>query len=241
MKERRDDIFGIVPKYALIPLIASFAWNMLIYSGTMMLCKEFYHHDFTTSFDRMVPLIPEFTSIYLICYAFWAANYILIGRIGKEHMYRFLVGDFLSRMICGLFFVFLPTTLVRPEITGTGFWDQVLRLVYTVDQSANLFPSIHCLVSWFCYIGIRGQKQIPKWYRAFSMIFAILVCVSTQVTKQHYIIDVCGGIVLGELCYRIGQKTDWYQRLWKVFTKVNQFFGLEKCEDGFKGLTEIKG
>lgn len=241
MKEKRDDIFGIVPKYALLPLISAFAWNMLIYSGTMVLCKDFYHHDFTTAFDKMVPLIPEFTSIYLICYLFWAANYILIARIGKEHMYRFLTGDFLSRLICGVFFIFLPTTLIRPEVTGTGFWDQVLKLVYTIDQSANLFPSIHCLVSWFCYIGIRKQKQIPRWYRAFSMIFAILVCVSTQVTKQHYIIDVFGGILLGELCYKIGQQTEWYQKLWKVFTKVNQFFGLEKHEDELKELSEIKG
>lgn len=241
MKEKRDDIFGIVPKYALLPLISAFAWNMLIYSGTMVLCKDFYHHDFTTAFDKMVPLIPEFTSIYLICYLFWAANYILIARIGKEHMYRFLTGDFLSRLICGVFFIFLPTTLIRPEVTGTGFWDQVLKLVYTIDQSANLFPSIHCLVSWFCYIGIRKQKQIPRWYRAFSMIFAILVCVSTQVTKQHYIIDVFGGILLGELCYKIGQQTEWYQKLWKVFTKVNQFFGLEKHKDELKELSEIKG
>lgn len=242
MKEKKDVILGFVPKYALIPLIASFAFNTIIYSGTMKLCEGFHHYDFTTAFDRMVPLIPEFTSVYLVCYIFWAINYILIGRIGKEHMYRFLVGDFLSRIICGLFFVFLPTTLIRPEIVGSGFWDQTLRLVYTVDQSANLFPSIHCLVSWFCYIGIRKQQEIPKWYRGFSMVFALLVCVSTQVTKQHYIIDVFGAFILGELCFYIGKKTEWYRGLERMFTKVNQFFGLEECkkEDSRK-LSDIKG
>ncbi|MCI5622814.1 MULTISPECIES: phosphatase PAP2 family protein [Anaerostipes] len=241
MKDGKNTIIGFIPKYAVIPLISSFVFNTLVYSGTMKLCSGFYHHDFTTGFDRMVPLIPEFTSIYLICYIFWVINYILIGRIGKEHMYRFLVGDFISRFICGLFFVFLPTTLVRPEVTGTGFWDYVLRFVYKVDQSANLFPSIHCLVSWFCYVGIRNQKEIPKWYRKFSAFFAILVCVSTQVIKQHYIIDLIGGIFLAELCFAIGQKTDWYQGLWKFFTKVNQFFGFESNEDESGELSELKG
>lgn len=240
---RKDYILGFIPKYAVIPLISAFVFNTLIYSGTMILCKDLYHYDFTTAFDRMVPVIPEFTSIYLICYVFWAFNYILIGRIGKEHMYRFLVGDFLSRIVCGIIFVLLPTTLVRPEITGSGFWDQALRLVYSIDQSANLFPSIHCLVSWFCYIGIRKRKEIPLWYRRFSMIFALLVCVSTQVTKQHYIIDVFGGILLGEVCWLIGQKTEWYEGLWKVFQRVNQFFGLEKKEKEERTgrLSEIKG
>ena len=242
MKQKKDYVLGWIPKYAIIPLISALALNMLVYSGSMVLCKNFYHHDFTTAFDRMVPVIPEFTSIYLICYVFWVVNYIMIAGIGKEHMYRFLVGDFMSRIVCGIFFVFLPTTLVRPEITGTGFWDQALRLVYSIDQSANLFPSIHCLVSWFCYIGIRHQKKIPIWYQRFSCIFAILVCISTQVTKQHYIIDVFGGIILSEVCYLIGRKTKLYQGLWKVFEKINCFVGLEdKKIKHMRKLSEIKG
>lgn len=166
----------------------------------------------------------------------------MTARISREHMYRFLTADYLSRIVCGILFVFLPTTLVRPEITGTGFWDQALRFVYSIDQSANLFPSIHCLVSWFCYIGIRHQKKIPVWYQRFSLVFATLVCISTQVTKQHYIIDVFGGIILSEVCYLIGRKTNLYQGLWKVFEKINQQVGLERRSVKYKGkLSEIKG
>lgn len=230
MKQDNQYIFKVIPKYAVLPLICSFAFNTLIYSGTMILCKDLKHYDFTTSFDRMIPVIPSFVSIYLICYSFWIVNYILIGRISKEHMYRFLVGDFLSRIICGIFFVLLPTTLVRPTLVGSGIWDQVLRFVYAIDGSANLFPSIHCLVSWFCYIGIRRQKSVPKSYRVFSCIFAILICVSTQVTKQHYIVDVFGGILLAEGCYQIGQRTKAYRRLESFFTKLNRWMRMESSQ-----------
>ena len=142
MNQKKDYVLRWIPKYSIIPLITALVLNTLVYSGTMVLCKGLYHHDFTTAFDRMVPVIPEFTSIYLICYVFWVVNYIMTARISREHMYRFLTADYLSRIVCGIFFVFLPTTLVRPEITGTGFWDQALRFVYSIDQSANLFPSI---------------------------------------------------------------------------------------------------
>lgn len=225
---KKDYVLKVVPRYAVLPLISSFAFNMVIYAGTMKLCAGLHHYDFTTAFDRAVPLIPEFTSIYLICYLFWVANYIMIAKIGKEYMYRFLVGDYISRIVCGLFYIFLPTTLIRPEILGNGLWDQMLKLVYAVDSSANLFPSIHCLVSWFCYVGIRHQEQVPKWYQRFSLIFAVLVCVSTQVTKQHYIVDVFGGILLAEGCFLIGQKTQWYQHVETFFERIYHFFRLAK-------------
>ena len=219
MNQKKDYVLRWIPKYSIIPLITALVLNTLVYSGTMVLCKGLYHHDFTTAFDRMIPVIPEFTSIYLICYVFWVVNYIMTARISREHMYRFLTADYLSRIVCGIFFVFLP-----------------------IDQSANLFPSIHCLVSWFCYIGIRHQKKIPVWYQRFSLVFAILVCISTQVTKQHYIIDVFGGIILSEVCYLIGRKTNLYQGLWKVFEKINQRVGLERRSVKYKGkLSEIKG
>jgi len=120
MNQKKDYVLRWIPKYSIIPLITALVLNTLVYSGTMVLCKGLYHHDFTTAFDRMVPVIPEFTSIYLICYVFWVVNYIMTARISREHMYRFLTADYLSRIVCGIFFVFLPTTLVRPEITGTG-------------------------------------------------------------------------------------------------------------------------
>lgn len=238
MKKQDGYLWNIIPKYAVLPLICSFTFNSLIYTGTQILCSDLKHYDFTTAFDRAVPVIPAFTSIYLICYLFWAVNYIMIGRIGKEHLYRFLVGDFLSRIICGAFFVLIPTTLARPEISGSGIWDQMLRLVYTIDPSANLFPSIHCLVSWFCYVGIRGQKKIPVWYQRFSCIFAVLVCVSTQVTKQHYIIDLIAGVLLAEAMYLVGQKTDWYLKLQSAFTKINRGVHLERAIDKEVGYGE---
>ena len=121
MNQKKDYVLRWIPKYSIIPLITALVLNTLVYSGTMVLCKGLYHHDFTTAFDRMVPVIPEFTSIYLICYVFWVVNYIMTARISREHMYRFLTADYLSRIVCGIFFVFLPTTLVRQRSQEQDF------------------------------------------------------------------------------------------------------------------------
>ena len=215
-----EKIKKLIPAYAVFPLMSVVLVNFTVYSGVSRLADSWKHYDLTTSFDRAVPLLPSFVSIYLLCFVFWVVNYIMIARQGKEHCMRFVVAEMMAKLICCVFFLVLPTTNVRPELAGSGIWNVVLQGVYDIDAATNLFPSIHCLVSWFCYIGLRGQKRVPKGYRVFSCVFAILVCVSTQVTKQHYIVDVFGGIAIAELTYYIAFHTSGYKVLEKAYDKL---------------------
>jgi membrane-associated phospholipid phosphatase len=107
-------------------------------------------------------------------------------------------------------------------ITGGDLWNQVALWLYSIDAADNLFPSIHCLVSWFCYLGIRGRKEIPHWYQRVSMVIAILVFASTLLTKQHVIVDVAGGILLAEFCFFIGKKTDLYRIYERFGSRIEQ-------------------
>ncbi|MDY3919449.1 MAG: phosphatase PAP2 family protein [Candidatus Limivivens sp.] len=213
---------SVVPVQSLIPLLSCFFLNDLVYFVFRMFVRDAYHYDFTTPLDRMVPFQPAWVSIYLVCYLFWVVNYLMVGRLEKEHFYRFVTADLLSRLVCGLFYLFLPTTNVRPEVTGTGIWELLMAWLYAADEPTNLFPSIHCLTSWFCYIGIRGQKKIPRWYQGFSLIFAILVCLSTQFTKQHYLVDLIGGVALAEGSWRLCSSPGLYRPVMNFFERVNQ-------------------
>ena len=111
----------------------------------------------------------------------------------------------------------------RPSIPEQGFWNQMLALLYQMDAADNLFPSIHCLNSWFCYIAVRGRREIPRWYQRFSFWAALAVFVSTLTTKQHVIADVIGGALLAEVTWQIAGRTHlgaWYgmileRRRWK--------------------------
>jgi membrane-associated phospholipid phosphatase len=215
----------ICPLFAILPLLSCFGLNMLIYSGTMVMCADWYHYDLTTSLDQAVPLVPGWMYIYFGCFLFWTVNYIMVARINRndpDMFYRFVAADMISRLVCGIIFMVFPTTNVRPEVTGTGFSVFLLQFLYGLDQPTNLFPSIHCLVSWFCYTGIRGRKEVPAWYRAFSCIFALLVVLSTQFTKQHYIADAIAGVLLAEVLSLLTRRVSWYRAPKLIFTWVNR-------------------
>lgn len=211
-----------IPTYAIFPLIFSFVFNGLVYGGTKVIAGEWHHFNIESSLDTRIPFVPQFLVIYLGCYLFWIINYILIGRQDKKSMYQFFTGDFLSRCICLVIFLLFPTTNTRPEVAAEGIWNCAALWLYAIDSAENLFPSIHCPVSWFCYLGIRGRKEIPSWYQRMSMVIAFLVFASTLFTKQHVVLDVVGGVMLAELCYFFGRNTMWYQVYERFGTKIER-------------------
>lgn len=222
MGQIRKTALGIIPRDRVFPLLLAVLWNFTVYGGARILAGNWYHYNIESTLDGLIPFWPPFCFIYLGCYLFWAVNYILIAKQEKEEVSQFFSADFLSRIVCLACFLLFPTTNTRPYVEPVGFWNQVMLFVYSVDAADNLFPSIHCLVSWLCYAGVRGKRSVPVWYQRASCVMAVLVCVSTVTTKQHVLVDVAGGVLLAEACLWIGRKpVIWrtYERLWD---KVNE-------------------
>lgn len=222
-------ILKYIPEYAFLSLIACVVLNSVVYWGTQHLMIGAYHYDFTSVLDNQIPFIKEWIVIYILSYAFWIINFVMVSRENKETWFRFATADIMSKLICAVFFIIIPTTNIRPQVPGTDIFSDLVRLIYRADLPANLFPSIHCLVSWLCFIGIRKSEKIPLWYKIFSCLFAILICASTQFTKQHYLADVAGGILIAELCYRTANHTRIYLPVQDYFDRAEQrLFGGEK-------------
>ena len=192
----------------IIILATTLAWNEAVYLGARQIAQSWHHYDMTTTIDRLIPFIPGTVSIYFGCYLFWCINYFLCAVQEKQARDRFFCADMLAKGICFCLFLLIPTTNIRPEVTGSTVWDTLMKLLYRIDAADNLFPSIHCLVSWFCWIGVRGRKDIPAVYRHFSLTVAVAVCLSTLTTKQHVLADVLSGVLLAELCYLFSGRTN---------------------------------
>lgn len=192
--------------YAIFAVIIAFCVQMLTYWGAKLFQENLVHYNLETAFDKAFPLIPEFVIIYMGCYFFWIANYLIIANISREHCNRFMLGDWLGKALCFVFFVVLPTTNIRPELTGNDFFSMSLQKVWDADTPYNLLPSAHCFISWMCFIGLRGQGKISLWYKLFSCFIAILIFISVLATKQHVILDVFSAVALAEFCYWISGK-----------------------------------
>lgn len=117
-------------------------------------------HNLSLALDAKIPLIPAFILVYFGCYIFWVINYLLISLREEEIKYRFFTADLYARIICFLFFVFYPTTNVRPELVGNGIFVQGMRFLYQIDKPVNLFPST---IVWQAGSVVLESGEIKKY------------------------------------------------------------------------------
>lgn len=190
-----------LPRYVIGCLLLLLAVNFTAYNGGRFLAGDRPGAYWGIWLDEQIPFIPWMIYIYILTFAFWAVNYTMSLYFNKKDAVRFVAAEITGKLVCMAFFVFLPTTMPRPTVGDTGFTNLVMRFVYLVDESGNLFPSIHCYASWFCVMGIWKNPYISKWYKAFSVIFAFAIFFSTMAVKQHVFVDVIGGVALAQACY----------------------------------------
>ncbi len=221
MHKVEKSLAELVPAYCLLPLISCFVWNTIVYNGTRLVTSDRPHYDMTTSFDRATPVIPAFMIVYFGCFLFWGIFYIMCGRVSRQHCAKFVTFDILTRTVCGIIFLVMPTTNVRPLIEDSDVFSRILNFLYSIDAADNLFPSIHCLVSWNCFVGIRNVKIYSLRTRIIAFIGAILVFISTLVTKQHVIADVISAVVLSEIVWYIVNHTEFYKVTGRIFNRIN--------------------
>lgn len=217
--KKRD---SLIPCEMWLPLTATLACNALAYYGSRLLTDGRYHYDLTNPVDARIPLVPWTVFIYFGCYLFWIVNYVIGCRQDREEAFRFLSADFAAKLICLFCFVLFPTTNVRPQIMGTSLWDECMRILYQIDAADNLFPSIHCLTSWFCVLAVWKNQQVPRWYQYVSVLIAISIFLSTLTTKQHVLIDVFAGVALAQLSFMFVARTRYYKWYKKIFEQMNK-------------------
>ena len=199
-------ISRVLPEYSRIPLVLVVAWNGIAYYGGRLIAHNLVHFQLELPLDSVVLFVPWTVTIYVLSYLFWIVNYILAARRDAVSAYRFYCADFLTRCVCLFFFITLPTTNLRPDVTGSGICGELMRLIYRCDAADNLFPSIHCIASYLSAAGIRNDKCIPLWYRLFSYLMTVAICISTLTTKQHVIVDVIGGVALAAAAYWLSSR-----------------------------------
>ncbi|MBQ3078855.1 MAG: phosphatase PAP2 family protein [Clostridia bacterium] len=189
-----------IPDYAHLPLILCFFTNLFAFTIPRIVNVPTVI-DLSIAFDAKIPLIPATSYIYIGAFAYWALSYIAVSRRGRKLTWRIFWADAIGKLVAFICFMLIPCHIVQPEtseITGVGAW--LLKLVYFFDEPNNLFPSIHCFVSWMCFRALIDKEVhgIPLYVKILSFVFTMLICISTLTTKQHVFADTFTGVILAE-------------------------------------------
>ncbi len=103
----------------------------------------------------------------------------------------------LASLLAFITFFIYPTSVLRPQPPSTGMTAMAFALLYGMDSAANCFPSLHVALAWLAMIGVSEESRKRG---VLAAVCAVLISISTLTTKQHYAVDVAGGLALAALC-----------------------------------------
>ena len=214
-------LYRVFPEYAWIPVIIAFSIQLIVYCGLKIPVRYLTLHDMTTQLDRMIPFVPEWIVIYILSYVSWFVTIRMIVFESREKCYRFATTYIIGFLITGIIFLVYPCTLERAELTGTGIFVELTRMIYAADDPLQLFPSVHILVAYYCWRCTLDCEKIPAWYKWFNFVYLILTCLSILFVRQHVIADIPSAIIVAEISIMVSKVYKPERILYNVVEKLS--------------------
>jgi membrane-associated phospholipid phosphatase len=153
---------------------------------------------FAIKLDEKIPFIPSFIWIYSLSY------YAIIGLVvitipSIETGVEYIFGGLILLTIQCIIHYFIPSCVpshwrkYKVKSKSTKF----LNFVQAIDSGRNCMPSMHMSVAMYVSLLLF---PVLSYY---SFLFVLIIAVSCLVVKQHGIMDLIPGIILGWLVHYI--------------------------------------
>jgi len=157
--------------------------------------------EFRLPIDDRIPYRPRWVWIYSFLYypVIVTINWTVTS---PRHFLYVAISYMLLLGFQMAFFLLLPVATPpawRSCVTGKGRSERFLALVQSFDARSNSFPSMHTSVATLTALHL--YSNLGPWVFAFP----VLIALSCLFTKQHYVVDLPAGALLGWLVFKLFQ------------------------------------
>lgn len=170
-----------------------------VYGGSSFLTSlHEYRVNLSFGFESHIPLLSQFSLAYASVGVLLVFSPFLLPK--DTHFIPFFKLVSIQLLIASAFFIVMPLATLEYAAPNEGsFINNVFLINDKLNLDHNYFPSLHVTFALTLALFIIENKS--KWLKWVFMCWVIIVSASTLFTKQHYIIDVAGGIALGAISY----------------------------------------
>lgn len=157
--------------------------------------------EFRLPIDDRIPYRPRWVWIYSFLY--YPVIVAINWTVNSPRQYLYVALSYM--LLLGfqmVFFLLVPVATPpewRTQVIGRGRSEKFLAFVQSLDGRSNSFPSMHTSVATLTALHL---------YPAFGpmvIAFPVLIALSCLFTKQHYVVDLPAGALLGWLVFKLFQ------------------------------------
>jgi membrane-associated phospholipid phosphatase len=168
-----------------------------------------------TPADGAVPLRPRSLWLYLSFVPFCLAAVHDVRSLGR--MARMMACLAVASLVSYRCFLRFPSSYPRPalEVADDPWLARAWRSLRAMDLPGNTFPSVH--VGHVFLLALMLAPEVGDEEGEARLLWATLISLSTLTAKQHYLVDVAGGLVVAEtMATRIFEPWEARRLTWRA-------------------------
>ena len=173
------------------------------------------YHVIHVRLDDLIPFSEVFIVPYLLWFVYVAAVfvYLFFQFDKKKEFYQYCIFLFTGMTLFLVVSTVYPNGhLLRPaSFERHNIFTFAVSILYRADTATNIFPSIHVYNSIAAHMAVAKNQRLGKniWIRGGSFLLMISIILATMFLKQHSVLDVISGILLGVLMEQLVYHTDF--------------------------------
>ena len=173
------------------------------------------YHVIHVQLDDWIPFLEGFIVPYLLWFVYVPAVlvYLFFQLQNKREFYQYCIFLFTGMTLFLIVSTIYPNGhLLRPgSFERHNIFTFAISILYREDTATNIFPSLHVYNSFAANIAIVNNQKLGKniWIRSGSFLLLVSIILSTMFLKQHSVLDVISGILLGVLMEQLVYHTEF--------------------------------
>ncbi|MEW5873384.1 MAG: phosphatase PAP2 family protein [Chloroflexota bacterium] len=187
-----------LPFRLTILAVAVAVWLVIFFTVKRFQAAPRRRLDSSIPLDHKTPFVPQMALVYFSTYVFVVLPFVLLS---EARLFWAILGGYAAvTAIATALHAALPSQVQRVEdLAAYGFSGWTLGLFQKICKPYGNFPSMHVAFSVLA-VGASYLWAGPV-AGSLALVWAILIALSTLFAKQHYILDVLGGVLIGSLVF----------------------------------------
>ncbi|MCI9018986.1 MAG: phosphatase PAP2 family protein [Lachnospiraceae bacterium] len=173
------------------------------------------YHVIHVRLDDLIPFSEVFIVPYLLWFVYVAAVfvYLFFQFDKKKEFYQYCIFLFTGMTLFLVVSTVYPNGhLLRPaSFERHNIFTFAVQMLYRTDTATNIFPSIHVFNSIAAHVAVAKNRKLGGniWIRGGSFLLMVSIILATMFLKQHSVLDVIAGTLLGVLMEQLVYHTDF--------------------------------
>jgi len=206
------------PQYAHLKFLLGWVGYFILFFLTENLIPAERCYPVWCPLDDLIPFCEWFVIPYVFWYLYIVVTllyFLLYNPKGFKGVQGFII---VTQVVAMAAYIIFPTRQdLRPLVfERENLLSGLVGFIYAFDTNTGVCPSLHCAYSIGIVSAWLKEREVGKAWKAFVVIAAILICLSTMFIKQHSAVDFFAALpvcLLAEvICYG---KSYWKPRLKK--------------------------